>query len=253
MKKKSFIILILIFIVVEIIALVMLNLESFKKDEKTEKINLDINSELVQKLYKMANPSEDAELLNDLYNNKELTNNYIVAIGVADYLKDNDPILIENPSYVFDYIPGDDVDKHIKFVLGNIDYKPQDVFLFSNGYCGFDYNEELNRYEDKGGCGSSGYEKYYRKIDSAYKEGDRIYINEKSFFVYDDWNDYISKVSIFSNYDKKNLLDYFEQDSNEALNIDTNKYMDKGSIYQYEFVQKDNNNNYIFKGIKRVE
>ena len=37
MKKKSFIILILIFIVVEIIALVMLNLESFKKDEKTEK------------------------------------------------------------------------------------------------------------------------------------------------------------------------------------------------------------------------
>ena len=253
MKKKIFIILILLFIIVEIVALVFLNFGSLKKDEEAEKINLDINSELVQNLYKMANPSEDASVLNELYGNTKLTDDYIIAIGIADYLKDNDPILIENPTYDFDYIPSEDVDKHIKFVLGDVDYKPKDIFLFSDGYCGFNYNKELDRYEDKGGCGSDGYEKYYRKIASAYKEGNKIYIKEKLFFVYNDWNDYISKVSIFSNYDKKNLLDYFEQDAKDGLNIDIDKYINKGSIYQYEFVQKDNNNNYIFKGIKRIE
>ena len=119
--KKKFIILILLFIILEIVALVFLNFGSLKKDEEVEKINLDVNSELVQNLYKMTNPSEEAYLLNELYGNTKLTNDYIIAIGIADYLKDNDPIIIENPTYVFDYIPSEDVDKHIKFVLGDVD------------------------------------------------------------------------------------------------------------------------------------
>ena len=49
------------------------------------------------------------------------------------------------------------------------------------------------------------------------------------------------------------MLDYFEQDSSEALTIDEDKYINKGSVYQYEFEKRDNNNNYIFKGIKRIK
>lgn len=253
MKKKVILIIVIILLIIaEVFAL--LSLTAKKENKKEETIELDTNSELVQKLYKMANPSDNAVLLDDLYGNEKLTDKYKIAMGIADYLKDNEPIPVENPKYVFYYIPEDDVDEHIKFVLGdNVKYKPQDVIIMKDDICKFNYNKELKRYEDGGGCGDMGIENYYRKIDSAFEKGNKIYIKEKLFFVYNDWDDYISKVSVFSNYDKKDMLDYFEQDSSEELTIDEDKYINKGSIYQYEFEKRDNNNNYIFKGIKRIK
>lgn len=66
---------------------------------------------------------------------------------------------------------------------------------------------------------------YYKQISNAYIEENKLFILEKSFYVYNDWNDYVNKVSVFSNYDRKSLIDYFEKDANEALNIDTDKNM----------------------------
>ena len=252
--KKKFILIIIIILLIIAEVFVLLSLTAKKENKNEETITLDINSELVQKLYKMANPSDNAVLLDDLYGNDKLTDKYKIAMGIADYLKNNEPIPVENPEYVFYYIPENDVDEHIKFVLGdNVKYKPQDVFIMKDDICGLNYNKELKRYEDSGGCGDMGMENYYRKIDSAFTKDNKIYIKEKSFYVYNDWDDYISKVSVFSNYDKKDMLDYFEQDSSEALTIDEDKYINKGSVYQYEFEKRDNNNNYIFKGIKRIK
>lgn len=249
MKKKMLIIVIILLIIIEIVMLFVL--KSYHKESDYERINLDIDSELIQELYQMANPSEHSILLNDLYGNESLTNNYIIAIGIADYLKDNEATVLENSDYVLSYILEEDVDKHIEFVLGDVDYIPQDVYLMADEICGFDYNEELKRYENKGGCGDDGNELYYREVSAAYQEGINIYIEEKSFYVYNDWDEHISKVSVFDNYDKQSILDYFEQDSSEMLEIDKDKYIDNGSVYQYVFEKKDNNN-YIFKGVKRI-
>ena len=95
----------------------------------------------------MANPSDNAVLLDDLYGNNKLTDKYKIAMGIADYLKNNKPIPVENPEYVFYYIPENDVDEHIKFVLGdNVKYKPQDVFIMKDDICGLD-NSRLSVYD----------------------------------------------------------------------------------------------------------
>ena len=255
MKKKFILIIIIILLIIaEVFVLLSLTAKKENKNEKT--ITLDINSELVQKLYKMANPSDNAVLLDDLYGKDKLTDKYKIAMGIADYLKHNEPIPVENSEYVFYYIPENDVDEHIKFVLGdNVKYKPQDVFIMKDDICGLNYNKELKRYEDGGGCGDMGFRSYLRKITSAYAKGDKIYIKEKSIFIYNDWDDYYSHVSVYSNHDQKKLLDYFEADPNVGFDKDEvmNKFIDKGSVYRYEFEKKDSNNNYIFNGIKRLK
>lgn len=246
MKKK----LILILVIVILIVLEGFVIFSLNKDnDKQDIINLNVNDKLVQKLYKMANPSDNAILLDDLYGKKKLSNKYKIAMGIMDYLKDN-KVLNDGLS---DYIKEDDVINHIKLTLGETEYKPEDVLIMSGDICGFKYNGDLKRYEDAGGCGDMGYERFYREITSAYKENDRLYIKEKSFFVYNDWNDYYSHVSVFTNIDKKNLIDYYEEDSNGSRDIKPSDYIDKGSVYEYEFKKIDNNNNYIFKGVKRLK
>ena len=128
--KKKFILIIIIILFIIAVVFVLLSLTVKKENKNEETITLDINSELVQKLYKMANPSDNAVLLDDLYGNNKLTDKYKIAMGIADYLKNNEPIPVENSEYVFYYIPENDVDEHIKIVLGdNVKYKPQYVFI----------------------------------------------------------------------------------------------------------------------------
>src|SRR5690625_214840 len=73
---------------------------------------LDINSKDVQNLYKMANPFDDAMVLNLLYKNSEsFDNQYILAVAIQNYLNNyNETIL---------YIPKDDVEKSIFKIFGN--------------------------------------------------------------------------------------------------------------------------------------
>ena len=259
MKKKFILIIIIIIIIILLVVgevFVLLSLNTSKENKEEETIKLDINSELVKKLYKMANPSDTAIVLDELYQSDKLSDKYKIAMGIADYLKENEPISVENSDYVFYYIPEEDVNEHIKFVLGDkVKYKSQDVYIMSDNICKFKYNEELKRYEDGGGCGDMGFRSYLRKITSAYAKGDKIYIKEKSIFIYNDWDDYYSHVSVYSNHDQKKLLDYFEADPNVGFDKDEvmNKFIDKGSVYRYEFEKKDSNNNYIFNGIKRLK
>ncbi len=248
--KKENIILIILTILATILGVFLLIISN--KKTETSVTDIDINSELVQNLYEMANPSNDSKLLDELYSDK-LTNQYIIAMGISNYLKNNEPISIEYLENTYGpktYIPAEDVQKNIKLILGNIEYKNQDVFILDDDICGYNYNEELNRYEDKGGCGGTADSKYYRKIVSAYIKNDRLYIREKMFYATFDFNNNYNKISIFDNNDMKNIIDYIEKE-NDNSNIDINNYIDKGSLYEYEFKKLDNNNNYIFLGITR--
>ena len=248
MKKKTVLLISLVmFIVAEIIILYNFKDRNFANDNDT---NIDKNSTLVKELYDMVNPSNDAILLDELYKNKDLTSKYIVAMGINNYLKHNKIKKFNNNDINGGYINESDVRDNIKYVLGNISYNNTDTYITKDNYCMFKYNSELSRYELVGG-GDGSYTGYYRVIDSAYVNDNKLYIREKLIYYTYDFNEVINKVSIYDNPDMTNILDYREISSYDEINYLDN-FIDKGSIYLYEFEKVDNNNNYIFKKITRL-
>lgn len=249
MKKKTVLLISLImFIVAEIIILYNFKDRTFANDNN---VDIDKNSSLVKELYDMVNPSNNAILLDELYKNKDLTSKYIVAMGINNYLKYNEIKKFNNNDITGGYIDESDVRDNVRYVLGNISYDNTDIYIMKDNYCMFKYNNELSRYELVGGCDSS-YTGYYRVIDSAYVNGNKLYIKEKLIYYTYDFNEVINKVSIYDNPDMINILDYREISSYDEINYLDN-FIDKGSIYLYEFEKVDNNNNYIFKKITRLK
>ena len=249
MKKKTVLLISLVmFIVAEIIILYNFKDRNFANDND---INIDKNSTLVKELYDMVNPSNDAILLDELYKNKDLTSKYIVAMGINNYLKYNKIKKFNNNDINGGYINESDVRDNIKYVLGNISYNNTDTYIMKDNYCMFKYNNELSRYELVGGCDGS-YTGYYRVIDSAYVNDNKLYIREKLIYYTYDFNEVINKVSIYDNPDMTNILDYREISSYDEINYLDN-FIDNGSIYLYEFEKVDNNNNYVFKKITRLK
>lgn len=249
MKKKTVLLISLVmFIVAEIIILYNFKDRNFANDND---INIDKNSTLVKELYDMVNPSNDAILLDELYKNKDLTSKYIVAMGINNYLKYNEIKKFNNDDINGGYINESDVRDNIKYVLGNISYNNTDTYIMKDNYCMFKYNNELSRYELVGGCDGL-YTGYYRVIDSAYVNDNKLYIREKLIYYTYDFNGVINKVSIYDNPDMINILDYREFSSYDEINYLDN-FIDNGSIYLYEFEKVDNNNNYVFKKITRLK
>lgn len=249
MKKKTVLLISLVmFIVAEIIILYNFKDRNFANDNDT---NIDKNSTLVKELYDMVNPSNDAILLDELYKNKDLTSKYIVAMGINNYLKYNEIKKFNNNDINGGYINESDVRDNIKYVLGNISYNNTDTYIMKDNYYMFKYNNELSRYELVGG-GDGSYTGYYRVIDSAYVNNNKLYIKEKLIYYTYDFNEVINKVSIYDNPDMINILDYREISSYDEINYLDN-FIDKGSIYLYEFEKVDNNNNYVFKKITRLK
>ena len=206
--------------------------------------SLNINSKDVQNLYKMANPFDDAMVLNLLYKNSgSFDNQYILAVAIQNYLNNyNETIL---------YIPKDDVEKSIFTIFGNnISFYHDKAYLFNNGYCGFDYNQELEQYEMLHGCSGSMEEKFYRKIVDAVQKNDEIIIFEKSIYVYNDFLASDPQVTIYKNIINKDVILNYNSSSNDKLNISIDDYIEQASTYQYVF--KKSGDDYIFESFKLV-
>ena len=75
-------------------------------------VSLNINSNDVQSLYQMANPFDDAMVLELLYKDFDsFDNQYILAVAIQNYLN--------NYSETIQYISKDDVEKNIFKIFGN--------------------------------------------------------------------------------------------------------------------------------------
>ncbi len=215
--------------------------------------SLDINSEFVQNLYKMASPSSDAGVLKDLYDDGIPSNTYILATGAMNYIRKNIPVdseMIQNHMFTTT-ITKEDLKQHIEEVFGSINYQDEDFYVlnYEYGVCGFTYQEELERYESLNGCGGSMFESFKRKLISAREEDNYFYITEKSIYIYNDWDDYISRRYIYSDYNQEKMLDYIETSSNESLTITVDDYL--GEAMTYDYVFEKNNDRYIFKGLQK--
>lgn len=216
---------------------------------------LDINSDLVQSLYKMVNPSDAGEIIKELYGNEYLTNDYILAVGAMEYIRDNisiDDPMIQNHMFTAT-ISKETLRKYIYKVFGNIDYQDAsfNILNFEYGVCGFTYQPEIEQYISLNGCGGSNIEYFLRKVVSARQEKNYIYIVivEKSVYLYNDWNDYISRKYVYKDCSKEEMIDYQETDSSGSYQLSIDSYMDQASTYEYVF--ENNNGQYIFKKLQK--
>ena len=228
----------LIIYIILIIAIIIILLGIIYKTFFTKK-DLDINSSTVQELYKMANPSDDASLLKFLYSSDELPDNYKIAMGIMAYIKDHG----EDES-----ISSNDVSTYVKKTLGDTSYKDHDTYIFTGDICGYFYDETTSSYSFITGCGGNEYESFYRKIVSAKKDGDTITIDEKSIYVYNNFDETSNKVFVYNDYNQDDLLNYFETSDDYTINIDD--YLDSATTYEYTFVKSGNS--YVFKSIKSI-
>ena len=215
--------------------------------------SLDIESEFVQNLYKMANPSSDAGILKDLYDDGVPSNTYILATGAMNYIRKNIPIdseMVQNRMFTAT-ITKEDLKQNIEEVFGSINYQDEDFYVlnYEYGVCGFTYQEELERYESLNGCGGSMYESFKRKLISAREEGNYLYLTEKSIYIYNDWNEYISRRFIYADYNQEKMLDYIETSSSESVTIRVDDYLEGAMTYDYVFEKL--NDRYIFKGLQK--
>ena len=208
-------------------------------------VSLDINSKDVQSLYQMANPFDDAMVLELLYKDFDsFDNQYILAVAIQNYLN--------NYSETIQYIFKDDVEKNIFKIFGNnISFSHKKTYLFNNGYCGFDYNPKLERYEILPGCSGSMEAKFYRKIVDAVLKNDEIIIFEKSIYVYNDFLASNPHITIYNNIINKDIILNYSSNSNGELNININDYIDQASTYKYVF--KKNGTDYIFESFHLIK
>lgn len=231
--------------------------ENTKKEEETNEKTLDVNSELVQNLYSMINPDDSNELLYELYINNSFTDKYKIGMSILKYLKENNLFEIvdgkkeRSTSDKASYISEDTIKEYMQKIFGNSNYTNQDkVSLITDGICFYDYNSTYKRYENLvNGCdGRRG--TYYRKVDTAISENNKIYIREKLIFViYRAIVDYDEEgITIYSNPDEKYQI--FSKNGSDSSSVDLKNYIDNGSVYEYEFEKLDNN--YILKSIKRL-
>lgn len=237
MKKIGFVILFILIIDIYFVYNHVVNVQDSSYKE------LKIDSSLVQDLYAKVNPSEDATFLKGLYENDKFSNSYKIGTAIVNYVKDNS---LQSPEYIL----AKDVENSLHSIFGyESSFTHEDTFIFSGGICGYNYDEVLNRYENKGGCGGNSYESFYRKIVSAEQTGDWILITEKSIYMYDDWDTTTSKKFVYNNYQKEKVLDYIETSSLEQTNLSIDNYLNDASTYVYQFRLK--NGEYIFEGLKK--
>ena len=177
----------------------------------TKPKEMNINSELVRNLYNSVNPSSDASVASLLYTTNPLSNEYVIDIGLMAYIKEHGK---ENSQT----IPREKVEENIEDILGLVPYIHGNVYLLEE-VCGYTYNDTQKQYEIIPGCGGNWYERIHRKIVSAKKKKNQIIITEKLIYETDDWDDTISKRTIYSDLEKSKKLDYKEVSSNINYSI----------------------------------
>lgn len=203
---------------------------------------LDINSDLVQNLYKKVNPSDNFMILDLLYKEPGKPKNaFYISAGLKYYI-DNNGFKEE--------ISEKEIANSIYEIFGdNLTFYHERAYILKDTYCGYDYNKNLNRYEFLSGCSGS-YDSMERKIVKATKEKDYLYIYEKSIYIIHDIGIDGAHYTIYNNIkDLKELAQITEKNGDYNIKIDD--YLEESSTYKYVF--KKVKDNYIFDHLEFVK
>lgn len=235
---------IIIITIVGIIGIIVWN--PFHTDgELVETKELDINSDLIKKLYQIVTPSEDATVLTPLYEKDNFSNEYIISVGISNLLRNMNG---ERPELLSKL----EIERSIHDVFGDdINFSHESTMLLISGVCAYDYQQSTEQYVLVSGCGGNSHERFYRKVMKAIQKNNVIELIEKSIYMNVDWDDYLSRVYIYNNYNKEKVLDYYEKPSSENVNINLDDYIEQASTYIYTF--KLQNGKYILESMRKKD
>jgi len=204
--------------------------------------DLDVNSDLVQNLYKKVNPSDNLMVMAMLYKDPgKVENAFYISAGLKYY--------IDNFGFK-ENISEKDISNSIYEIFGDkITFYHERAYILRDNYCGYDYNKTLKRYEFLNGCSGS-YDSMERTLISANKEKEYLYIYEKSIFVVHDVGIGGAYYTIYNNMtERKELAKINEPDG--SYNIKIEDYLSDASTYKYVF--KKVKDNYIFDHLEFVD
>lgn len=223
------------------------------KEEKEELIvnedqSIDIDTDFIKTLYNKVNPSNDANVVKEMFRDtKKFSNKYLIATGLLNVIKEKEYLNEE-------YISDTDVENSIKKIFGdNITFTHEDAYIlgqdiYQEGVCGYWYRSESKNYQLMHGCGGNQTESFRRKLISARKDREYIYLKEKSIYIYHEWDIGIpSEAHIYNNVNQEKLIYSMKIEANEPCVVNIEDYIDEASTYVYVF--KKVNDNYILEKI----
>jgi len=276
-EKKGFtkiITIILLLVIIALLVLVVFKTKELKEENESLKENvknaeviekvevLDVTSSQVVELYNSVDVfkgflGSSDEMLNeylgyfykkDLIETKDISNQALLKIALGN-IKEDDYKTIDTIGRYFISIPKIEVDKQIKKIFGDIEYKNEDVGRIPIG--GYTYNSEKEAYEVTLAGGGFGYplQELHTKIVKAEKNNNQITINVKYIYEYVNYTDKLI-ATYYSDLSSQNKIDYAEENRTQIDELFI-KHSDKLSEHQFTFVNE--NGNYIFKNVKKIK
>jgi len=212
--------------------------------------NVPITDERVQKLYELANPSENYSSLVDVYQRENFSNEFILGAAFVAFLKDH-------PNYE-EKITEEEVDAYVKKIFGKVTYAHTTGFIVSKELCSFRYNKNTHSYEYLTGCDGSLNAKIIRKLESAKKSDTEYILRERMIVTKSNWDLLIgteekeATMKVYGDINENKLLkeiNYFYEE--KGPNITIEDYWEKASIYEYHF--KFDGENFIYQKLEKVE
>ena len=182
---------------------------------------------LVQQLYEMSHLSGDTLILNELYQEKCFTNQYILAVSMKKHLEIKKEETISK----------EELEKSIHAIFGNISFTHENFYLHTNNVCGYTYNKDKKIYEPLTDCNEEPNQSYEQKIVAVHKIGNKIIIQEKVLFLVQD-----EEIYVYTSSNKEKLLAKVKKEQ-----YNKEDYIDKGTTYESIFTSI--NKNYIFTDI----
>ena len=186
---------------------------------------------LVQQLYEMSHLSGDTLILNELYQEKGFTNQYILAVSMKKHLEIKKEETISK----------EELEKSIHAIFGNISFTHENFYLHTNNVCGYTYNKDKKIYEPLTDCNEEPNQSYEQKIVAVHKIGNKIIIQEKVLFLVQD-----EEIYVYTSSNKEKLLAKVKKEQ-----YNKEDYIDKGTTYESIFTSI--NKNYIFTDIHVIK
>ncbi len=186
---------------------------------------------------------------NNLYSAKKDVSRPEVIAFIDDYIKHYtiEQYFSGDYSYEYSQLDADDVQRKYK-ELFNETLEHKDV----KDFCPFIYyyDSKSNQYYANKECGGTGYNEilyYFDEVTSTENET-YAYI----YIGYKDNNEYNSSdIKIYSDIDKKNVIETLATDSNKNYTI-TNTNKENFTKYKITY-KKDSSNNYYYSKIEKIE
>ncbi len=208
-------------------------------ETETSFSDLDVNDEVVLKLYQRVNPSDDYSAMSDVYKKGTFSNQFILGTSLV-------ALLTNSPDSTV--VKEEDVNLMVKQIFGSITYAHESGYMINNSFCAFQYDKTNHQYTFVKGCENSSVT-LLRKIVKASKSDTEYIITEKLIVVEQNVDEQTNETitKLYKDINRTSLIEMSNY-NNSIVNIDD--YLEKASTYEYYF--EFDGESFVYRNLKKV-